>query len=145
MPNVYIRIMADHVIFDDIGVQDLTEEDIKRLNLLREAIAKQGRLQIRYKRHLRIVAVHRVWLQDDGGFLAEMYQQGGGSGWGGLGGGSGGGGFISSPLGGWEGWIYIEFEKIESIEPLRGTFTPRRDFNPNPRISRGRVIWQISD
>lgn len=140
---IYIRVMVEQEDVDAIGTGDLTDEEVERLVLLREAILTKSRLQIRYKKHLRVILVHRVWLQDDGSILIEALQQGGGSAWARID--DRGGGFVPSPLGGWLGWVHVEFEHIESIALIGGSFRTRHDFNPNPKKRLGRVVWQIED
>ena len=117
----------------------------RRLRFLIDAIKRKARLQIRYKGHLRLVHPYRIWLHRDGRHFVELWQSGGGSGWAGV------KGvdteifeFTPSPLGGWQGWINIEFEKIDSLESAGGVFKPSRDFNPNPKRRYGKIIAQIS-
>jgi len=139
----YVPIMVEQEDIEAIGTVEFTDKEVERLVLLREAVRTKSRLQIRYKKHLRVILVHRVWLQDDGSILVEALQQGGGSAWARIDG--RGGGFVPSPLGGWLGWVHVEFEYIESIALIGGSFRTPHDFNPNPKKRLGRVVWQVQD
>ncbi|USO00236.1 MAG: hypothetical protein H6810_06140 [Phycisphaeraceae bacterium] len=106
---------------------------------IRDAITRRARLWVTFNNFRRLIEPYRLWRQPDGTYLLESHQNAGGSGWGDM----HAEGFTPSPLGGYEAWINMPLEKIGSIAPAGGPFTPRDDYNPDPVRVLGEVIEQV--
>ena len=132
--------MADTNALIEHRLDALNVRDPKHLAIIREAIETKQQLIVTYLGHERIVLPHRLWATDDGRVLVESFQAGGGSGWAAIGEGK----FTPSALGGWQGWATLDLNKIASIRPAGQSFTPRRDFNPDPQRRLGDVLVQVS-
>ena len=102
-----------------------------------KAMTNARRIRMRYEGVVRLLALYRLWRQNDGSYLLEAYQIDGGSPWGPA------SGKKANGKGGYEGWTLFRVEAIEFVALAGGPFKPRSDFSRDPQRKLGDLLLQV--